>query len=1293
MAGLRDELELDVTAAHRSIDAVAAHLDSAAKSFRVELAHAVDVLRTADAVVDVTADTRQVTSSIDGAVDAADSSVVVTGEARDVTGSIDAAVDAADTTVDLDVDTASTKQLRAELDKVNRELTEARTLLDRMEGDLEQVRRKGGQVEGSFEGVRRAAGAALSAFGARAVIQEIDAMITAASDLAESQSKVDVVFGESKATINEWAEGSAEALGLAKQEALGAAGTFGNLFTALGLSKAAAADLAPEVVQLGADFASFNNLDVPETLDKLRSGLVGEIEPLRALGVSFGAVDVERKAMQLGLADLNGEVSEGAKVQARWALILEQSTAAQGDFARTSEGLANQQRIMRAEFANARAEIGERLLPLMLDVVQKGRGFLDFFLALPVPVQNAALGFVALALSLGPIIAVSGNVTKAVTSISSAVTALATTTAASTIALGTFTVALIGIGTAFYAYTRIVQAFQDVQDEFDSRTATAVNNLALLGGQAETTGAQLRDAAVDAFLAGEGMAATAEGTEAAGDAVAAATANATTLLDEFSEASGVTRERIVQLANEMRVNLGTATDEQKAKLAEAVAGIGAAVRPTDRLAAASEVLGNEFSTVAEEVKAFDEALDAALGVYLSAEAATIRVRQELTDLAEGYKAGRQEGESYQQFQDRLALGTIDLARSVEDEVAALTRAGEVSTDVAAQKEALTSRLLALADSIGGPLADKLREYAFRVGAVPDEKVVVIEADTGPALAALDGLAEVARTEGEDVARQFAAGVVNQFRNEEGAVTASADRIAGAIDRAARQRLGIRSPSTAGMVIGGFFVEGLVLGIEAEERRAWTAAEAVAGGVADEFWQAAQITQAESLNILQAVASVADAEERLAEVRADREAQAIDVRIAELELAEAQAEVNRRTMDAIDAADEVTAALERQRAERDRLNDSLDVTLSALDAVDGIRSARRALDRANREVEEARARQAAIPGELAAAEAALAAARAESAKVTASESLAIVRARQAVQKSEENLSDARTAQVPDLVAIEVAALELTVAQENLAKAQADAVAPTRAVDEAERALAKLREEAAEIADRVRDATEAQTSAALDLVQAERSLIETGAELQATGPGWQEFFRSIAEAAGLTRDEIDQLVATIEQATRVAQNATNRQAGGRLVNTVTGRPAFTGPNGEGGSGAPRGVPGEVSWTMPDGTRVWYVPGQNIDPGNLGALGRAGSGASAAASSAAAAAILPNVNSAAGTVAGSGVTFTPGADPALVASIIAGLGAQFGAKSVTLAAGDLIVKQPSDADYLLRQAEFAATAGRFG
>lgn len=207
------------------------------------------------------------------------------------------------------------------------------------------------------------AGAGLAAMAVKAV--------NAASDMAEAQNKVNVVFGESAAAINDFAKDAAKNLGLSRSEALSATGTFGNLFVAMKIGQPQAADMSKGILTLASDLSSFNNIPVTDVLEKLRAGLVGETEPLRALGVNLTAASVKTKALEMGFKPLNGELDAAAKAQAAYALILEQTGTAQGDFKNTSTGMANSLRIIQKSFADITAEIGGALLPIIAPLISR----------------------------------------------------------------------------------------------------------------------------------------------------------------------------------------------------------------------------------------------------------------------------------------------------------------------------------------------------------------------------------------------------------------------------------------------------------------------------------------------------------------------------------------------------------------------------------------------------------------------------------------------------------------------------------------------------------------------------------------------------------------------------------------------------------------------------------------------------------------------------------------------------------------------------------------------------------
>lgn len=219
----------------------------------------------------------------------------------------------------------------------------------------------GAVVTGAFA----VAGAGVAALGGL-----MASSIGPASDLNETISKSGVVFGDSARQIEEMGDTAAASLGMTKNAAMGAAATYGNLFRSMGMAEGTSANMSESLVGLASDLASFNNIDPTEALEKLRAGLTGETEPLKSLGVNISAAMIETEALSMGLMKQGGTLTASAKAQASYALIMKQTSLAQGDFARTSGGLANQQRILSATFENVKASIGTALLPVVTQISQ-----------------------------------------------------------------------------------------------------------------------------------------------------------------------------------------------------------------------------------------------------------------------------------------------------------------------------------------------------------------------------------------------------------------------------------------------------------------------------------------------------------------------------------------------------------------------------------------------------------------------------------------------------------------------------------------------------------------------------------------------------------------------------------------------------------------------------------------------------------------------------------------------------------------------------------------------------------
>lgn len=210
--------------------------------------------------------------------------------------------------------------------------------------------------------------AAAAAAGAMAVKIGVDA-VKAASDLGETISKVNVLFGDTAKDIEAFADGAAKSLGQTRQQALNAAATFATFGKSAGLSGKELATFSTDFVKLASDLASFNNTSPEQAINAIGSALRGEAEPLRQYGVLLDDASMRQAALELGIVSTTkNALTPQQKVLAAQALIYQQTSAAQGDFERTSDGLANKTRILTAQLENAKVTIGEALLPIVLEL-------------------------------------------------------------------------------------------------------------------------------------------------------------------------------------------------------------------------------------------------------------------------------------------------------------------------------------------------------------------------------------------------------------------------------------------------------------------------------------------------------------------------------------------------------------------------------------------------------------------------------------------------------------------------------------------------------------------------------------------------------------------------------------------------------------------------------------------------------------------------------------------------------------------------------------------------------------
>lgn len=201
--------------------------------------------------------------------------------------------------------------------------------------------------------------------------------IEAASDLAEVQNVVDTVFGDGASQIESWAKAAGEKFGLTETMAKKFTSTLGAMMKSSGLAGKEIVGMSTDLAGLAADMASFYNLDFETAFEKIRSGISGETMPLKQLGINMSVANLEAFALAQGLQKTFSEMDQGEQTMLRYQYLMQATSDAQGDFAKTADGFANAQRRIESSIDSIKTSVGNILLPW----VEKAVGGISSFLS------------------------------------------------------------------------------------------------------------------------------------------------------------------------------------------------------------------------------------------------------------------------------------------------------------------------------------------------------------------------------------------------------------------------------------------------------------------------------------------------------------------------------------------------------------------------------------------------------------------------------------------------------------------------------------------------------------------------------------------------------------------------------------------------------------------------------------------------------------------------------------------------------------------------------------------------
>lgn len=190
--------------------------------------------------------------------------------------------------------------------------------------------------------------------------------VNLASALTEVQNVVDVTFGSSAGQIDTWAKSAMRNFGLSELQAKQFTGSLGAMMRSSGIASGELVNMSTSLSGLAGDFASFYNLDIEDAFDKIRSGISGETEPLKRLGINMSVANLQAYALTQGIRKQWTQMTQAEQVQLRYNYLMSVSTSAQGDFNRTlATSYANQKRVLGVQFDQFLARIATAILPLL----------------------------------------------------------------------------------------------------------------------------------------------------------------------------------------------------------------------------------------------------------------------------------------------------------------------------------------------------------------------------------------------------------------------------------------------------------------------------------------------------------------------------------------------------------------------------------------------------------------------------------------------------------------------------------------------------------------------------------------------------------------------------------------------------------------------------------------------------------------------------------------------------------------------------------------------------------------
>ena len=368
--------------------------------------------------------------------------------------------------------------------------------------------------------------------------------IQKASSLNEALSRTEVVFGNSAKAIVKWSETMDVRFGQSQVKALETATHFTRMLKSAGFDKQLAEAMGITMTELASDIASFEDIPISEAVTAITGVVTGETESIKRRGVMIHEYALAEQIMRESINKSIRDMNQKEKTTLRYNQTLRQTVDMHGDFDRTSMFVANQQRILSAEFENMQVKLGEGLLPVWLKLIDFARDLIEKYEKLSPAVKELVSYILALSVGIGPVLVGLGVMFNVLSGMIGVVTFLLTP-------IGLLTAAIVGVGLAIAGWA-IKDSLDKAEGDFGLFVLNLQGHFLTLMMGIESIGIEIQEEFAKLALFGAEMYATLQNIPGINNPIAKAASPVLMAISQVVDSSDEGKAKVAQDVNNLK---------------------------------------------------------------------------------------------------------------------------------------------------------------------------------------------------------------------------------------------------------------------------------------------------------------------------------------------------------------------------------------------------------------------------------------------------------------------------------------------------------------------------------------------------------------------------------------------------------------------------------------------------------------------------------------------------------------------------------------------------------------------